>query len=1059
MFKLLEKFNEEYARLNEQQRKAVDTIDGPVMVIAGPGTGKTQILAARIGKILLDTDVEPNNILCLTYTDAGAIAMRRRLLQFIGAAAYKVNIYTYHAFCNDVIQNNLELFQKRELDPISELQRIEVLTQLIDAFPKGHPLKRYKGDVYFDVQNLAQLFSTIKREGFVIETLIEKIDKYIAGLPLDESYIYKRAYKEFKKGDVKQAQLDDEIKKQEKLKAALLEFPNYQKILAQRNLYDFDDMINWVINVFETNPVVLQRYQEQFQYVLVDEYQDTSGTQNKLVELIINYWEVPNVFVVGDDDQSIFRFQGANVENMMQFANSYAANLLTIVLKNNYRSTQPILDISKASIANNADRLVNRIEGLSKDLISSNTKFNSITLQPTITEYNTPAEEMMDIVVQVQKLIESNVKPSEIAVIYKEHKYGDDLLQYFQQKGIVVYTKRSINILQDLFVEKIITIMRYLQAELFVPYSGDELLFEILHFDFYNNEPIDIAKLTVEVNNINLKARKDEDKTSLRRLLFEKTNNQVGTLFETPIAPSLAACSKIFEALIKDAANESLQNLLDKIIRTAGVLPYLMQHVEKISLLNKVTSFFNFVKAETARNPLLTLSQLITGIIEVMYKEKIPINLVEVNGAETAVNLLTAHGSKGLEFEHVFLASVNAKTWEAKSKPNKGFVFPNTVLESTEHPTADFEELRRLFYVALTRAKTHLHISYTNFNNDSKPQEPSVFIAEIQQQFNLPVQAAGITGQEINEFKLLQFTAGLRPEIATLESDFVERLLSNFQLNVTALNNYLECPLKFFYNTLIRIPSGKNENTTFGSAVHFALDKLFKNYSVNKAFEPVENFIAHFTWFLKRNRENFSPQGFKRRLEQGEDILFRYYNQYVSSWHTVFSTEARFKGVVHKGIPLKGAIDKMEFDGNNVNVVDYKTGDIEKALKQLRPPSEQQPNGGNYWRQAVFYKILVDNYEQKKWQVTSCEFDFVEPNKKNSFSKKKVVIAPQDVETVKQQIEDTWQKIQAKEFYTGCGKEECHWCNFTKTNNLAIALHEIEDEGMEEVEEDATVIN
>src|ERR1700740_2984662 len=142
-----QKFREEYQKLNDQQKLAVDTIEGPVMVIAGPGTGKTQILASRIGKILLETDAAPQNILCLTYTDAGVVAMRKRLLQFIGPDAYKVNIYTFHAFCNDVIQENLSLFEKTVLDPVSELERIQFFKELIDSFPKTHPLKRYRGDV------------------------------------------------------------------------------------------------------------------------------------------------------------------------------------------------------------------------------------------------------------------------------------------------------------------------------------------------------------------------------------------------------------------------------------------------------------------------------------------------------------------------------------------------------------------------------------------------------------------------------------------------------------------------------------------------------------------------------------------------------------------------------------------------------------------------------------------------------------------------------------------------------------------------------------------------
>src|SRR6476469_5518024 len=200
---LSKKFREEYAKLNKQQQMAVDAIEGPVMVIAGPGTGKTQSLAARIGRILLDTDADPSNILCLTYTDAGVIAMRRRLQEFIGPDAYKAHIYTFHAFCNDVIQENLSLFERNSLDPISDLERIAYVKELIDAFPKHHPLKRYRGDVYYEINNLQSLFSTMKREGWTPEFINGKIDEYISDLPSREVFICKRATRDFKKGDLR----------------------------------------------------------------------------------------------------------------------------------------------------------------------------------------------------------------------------------------------------------------------------------------------------------------------------------------------------------------------------------------------------------------------------------------------------------------------------------------------------------------------------------------------------------------------------------------------------------------------------------------------------------------------------------------------------------------------------------------------------------------------------------------------------------------------------------------------------------------------------------------
>ena len=1038
---LQNKFSEEYKKLNDEQRRAVDTIEGPVMVIAGPGTGKTQILAARIGKILLDTDALPENILCLTYTDAGTIAMRRRLQQFIGADAYKVNIYTFHAFCNDVIQDNLNLFEKNSLDAVSELESIELFKQLIDAFPKGHPLKRYRGDVYYEINNLRNLFSSMKREGWTPAFINEKIDAYINDLPGRDEYIAKRAVKEFKKGDVRTDKIEEEKEKMEKLRAAVNEFDNFQTLMRRRNRYDFDDMINWVIQVFEENKNILANYQEKFQYLLVDEYQDTSGTQNKLVQLLINYWNKPNVFVVGDDDQSIYRFQGANVENMLEFANLYTKDLMTVVLTNNYRSTQPILDISKTLINRNEERLVKQIDGLSKELISSNLRINGLTDNPVLHEYNTAKDEMADITNRVCELLKQNIEPGRIAIIYKENKYGEELATYFRLKNIPFYSKRSIDVLTHPFGNKIVQLLRYLNAEHDTPYGGDEMLFEILHFDFYMIPPIEIAKLTVETNTLKYKG----EQTSIRRLLSDKANRPAKDLFDTGVHEGLKQFSFMIEKLIADVSNITLQQLFEHIIQNADVLKYIMQSDDKIALMQLLTALFDFVKDETSRNPLLNLSALIS-IFDLMEKEGIALPMIKVAGTDKGVNLLTTHGSKGLEFEYVFFAGANASFWEKKRKPGGGYKFPDTMFTSQPTP-ADDEELRRLFYVALTRAEKHLCISYAKFKNDGKELEPSMFIAEIQEEHHLPVEKIILTEAQQVEFEILHFNAQA-PEIEQAEEDFISSILDKFVMNVTALNAYLDCPLGFYYKNLIRIPSGKSESLEFGSAIHHAVEKLFRKMqdAGKETFPSKEEMVADFNWYMHKHRENFTKEAFDRRMEYGDEVLRNYYDKYINSWNKVVAVERNIRGIVVNGVPLKGKLDKLEFNGKEVNVVDYKSGNIDNALPKMKPPSDKDPNGGDYWRQAVFYKILVDNYEQKEWKVISTEFDFVEPDKQGEYRKEKIVINPQDIETVKQQLTDTWHKIQARDFYTGCGKEDCHWCKFVKNNKLAVALHDLEEE-------------
>ncbi|HEU4472037.1 MAG TPA: ATP-dependent DNA helicase [Flavisolibacter sp.] len=1071
---LLQKFTEEYARLNPEQKKAVDQVEGPVMVIAGPGTGKTQILSARIGKILLsDAQVEPNNILCLTYTDAGAVAMRRRLSQFIGADAYRVNISTFHAFCNDVIQDNLGLFEKTAMDPISDLERIELMKELIDGFGKEHPLKRYRGDVYFEISSLSSLFSLMKREGWTTDFICQKVDEYLADLPTRDEYICKRATREYKKGDVRWDKIEEQKEKMAKLQAACQEFKKFQQLMRDRNRYDFDDMINWVIEAFQTNENLLRAYQEQYQYILVDEYQDTSGSQNRIVQLLINYWDKPNIFVVGDDDQSIYRFQGANVENMLSFAEGYKKDLLTVVLVNNYRSTQPILDVSKALIDRNEERLVKQIEGLSKDLIAQSVAITKETssddaeavqdgdiikegppspkasagktqteahASPSINQHVTVRDEMMYLTLEVEKLLQRGIPGHQIGIIYRENKFGDELMNYLRIKKVPFYSKRSLNILDQPMIGQLLLVLNYLAAEHDIPYSGDEMLFEILHFEWLDIPAIEIAKATMQVYQLNYKGAN----TSLRRWLNEKNAEPPADLFDTGLHAGLREAIAAIERLVAAVSNETIQTLLEKTVREMGFLSHITNHPERPWLMQLLIGFYDHVKEETRRHPLIPLQDFLNRL-DLMRREGLSLPLVQVSGNEKGVNLMTCHGSKGLEFDYVFLAGATASNWEKKRKPFSGYAFPDTLFASGAKGN-DTEELRRLFYVALTRARKQLVISYANHTNEGKSLEPSVFLTEILDSHPLPSNNAVVYGEAAAEFQSLQFAARTAPEIAHLDDELVDRVVNGFVMNATALNNYLRCPLGFYYQNIVRIPSPKNEAAEFGSAVHHALEKLFEKMrnSPSNIFPSVDTFLEDFTWWMKRHRQSFTREQFARRLEYGLDILTNYYNKYIKGWNKVVAVELNVRNVLLDEIPLKGKIDKIEFNGKEATVIDYKTGDPEKCADKLARPGKE-PNGGDYWRQAIFYKIMLDLYP-KEWQVSAVEFDFIEPDKKKQYRKERISISSIDIELVKDQIREAWLKIQRKEFYTGCGKEDCHWCGFVKTNKLHIALHELKEE-------------
>ncbi len=1034
------KFKEEFEKLNPEQQQAVSTIEGPVMVNAGPGTGKTQILALRIASILQQTDVNPTNILCLTYTDNGAIEMRNRLLKIIGSAAYNVRIHTFHSFCNEVIQDNITYFGKLNLAPIGDLEEIALFYKLIDSIEKDNPLKRFRGEVYYEKDRLKSLYSLMKKEAWSPVYLNERIDAYLAELPTKEGFFYKRKYKEFNAGDPKPAAITDEKEKMEMLRAAANLYHRYNEMMTAESRYNFDDMILWVLDAFENNNNLLLDYQERYQYFLVDEFQDTSRSQNLLLQHLTSYWDVPNLFVVGDADQSIYSFQDANVENIIEVENKYADDLTRINLVKNYRSTQNVLAAAHRLISNNNLRTI-RPEN-DKPLIAANKNLKGISIEPVITEYANPAQEAIDVAMQIESLVQQGISGKEIAIIYRNHAQVVTITTMLEGKKIPVNSKRKIDILQLPFIQNVLLILKWIEKEKYIPYSADDLLFMLLHSDFFRLPPLEIAKLSMTVNAKNRVSK--EDTYSLRRLMAESSMPK-SDLFSQPDGHSLKEVSDVLEYLLKASANSTLQQLLESVIQKAGVLSYVMQSPEKSWLMQVLNAFFNQVKEENKRNPELTLSDWLADL-NTMKKNRLPVSLYKITANDEGVNLITAHGAKGSEFAHVFVIGCTQKIWDDNNKGgNRNYKLPDNLV-NTSRNASDLEESRRLFYVAVTRAKTHLHVSYPVKDEKDKEQVKSTFITELLEDNNLSISPKQVPDALLADYLLLQFAEKARPEIELVEAEYIDQLLKRYTLSVTHLNNYLNCPLRFYYQNLIKVPSAKNESMAFGSAIHWSIEKLFMKMKDNQnVFPPKEDLVKDFNWYMKNNREAFTPESFKLKTDYGEKILPAYYDFHVNRWNKIVIIEKPVRNVVVQNVPINGKLDKLEFSGKQVNVVDYKTGKYENAKKKLVPPNDKEPNGGDYWRQAVFYKILLDNDRTNDWQAVSTEFDFIEPVNED-YKTEIVEISPADITTVTHQISVTWQKIQNKEFRTGCGKPDCEWCNFVKSNNLAVTLHEPESE-------------
>jgi DNA helicase-2/ATP-dependent DNA helicase PcrA len=604
------------------------------------------------------------------------------------------------------------------------------------------------------------------------------------------------------------------------------------------------------------------------------------------------------------------------------------------------------------------------------------------------------------------------------------------------------------------FIKKIIQLLRYINTEQEVPFSGDDLLFEILHFDFFKVPPFEIAKLAVAAN----RSKYSKAPSSIRKLLIESANAPAKDLFDTGIDRNLRAVSNILEKLIDDTATVCPLQIFENVILDAQVQFYVNQSSDRPYLTRLLEALSDFIIIETNRNPGLQLNEMM-AVMDTLERNSLPIPVTYISGSWDAISIIQISDSDLKEYSYVFIIGANEPIPLKPDWPNAINKFTGTAQHTFSGSICEWNdsELIQILNAKLPGNKSKVLISYSKKNYAGKAIEPAKFLSTLVSDYDLPVNHLSSNSGNTSNGEVLQET-GLLPEIAQPEETFIAPILKKFVMNVSALNKYLDCPLGFYFETLLRVPAGKNEAMEFGSAIHFALENLFrkmstghlvptdfsdpkiKQYHFSQAAEMVEDFNN----FMLSHRSHFTQEAFERRIQYGRDVLQNHYNEYINSWNKIVSVERNISGVTINGVPIKGKLDKLEFNGNEVTIVDYKSGDIEKARSKMKPPQEDLPNGGDYWRQAVFYSILVDNYDQKDWKVGSLVFDFVEPDQNKAFQKEKILINASDIERVKQQITDVWKKIQSRQFYTGCGKHNCFWCNFVKENKLAVAMHQKE---------------
>ncbi|MFH2118309.1 MAG: ATP-dependent DNA helicase [Candidatus Paceibacterota bacterium] len=1012
-------FQTQLNRLNPAQKKAVETIDGPVMVIAGPGTGKTQVLTTRIAQILQITDTEPNSILALTFTESAAKNMRERLVKLIGRTGYYVQISTFHAFCQEIINSHPEYFPiERDSEPLSDLERFKLFETIFDQLPLENI--RPINTPYFYVRDAIGSISDLKREGINIKEYEQLIDDWSASLEQQREELSKTAWEKEHK------QL---LKNQELLQV----FEAYEKSLRASKRYDFDDMISLVVEAFEQHELLLREYQENLHYCLVDEYQDTNTAQNTVVDLLVSFWQKetgqPNIFVVGDPNQAIYRFQGASVENMLGFVKRYPTAQV-ITLETGYRSPQKIYDLASQLISENRLSLKSAGPKIKMDVNLKSPHGAGTPIE--LSSSSSQVLEAVQIAEQIKSLLEKGVPAHEIAVLYRHNADRSTLAETFDSWEIPYEIEGGGNALQELIIQQLLSLFTIIYQ--LRDASESELLYEVLHYPWFKEKFSLDPLITMKVARAAGKAR-----TSLFELVGQgvkaineyNPNHEITAKQLTP----LQDCFSKLRVWSELDAQETFTKWFEIVLDESGYLPWLLNQDSKIFLITVLNSVFSEIKKLVAHSRHFKLADFLKAI-ELIESHNLQITIEDLNVRRQAVHLSTVHKAKGREWEHVFLTRVIDKKW-GNNRTRDLIKLPAAILQNTDLSTKERnEDERRLFYVGVTRAKKQVHISYPETlvgENQSRDSVPSMFLTEIQEfdpenKLMKSVEFAEIKNQADQYLaKLLKPTEVLITE--DTQKIYLRWVLSHFRWSTTALNTYLKDPEEFLHYNLLRVPRAKALPFAFGTAIHAALEKYYSALQQTGKHLPLVDLQKGFEQTLAK--EILTDQEFQDRLKHGKKILEQYYAHYQNETVEPLLVERFFGGgrnkVVLDDILLTGRIDRIDWLDQAkklVKVVDYKTGkvksknEIEGKVGKLSEREQALPENirGSYKRQLLFYKLLTKLDRTFPYEVVEGEFDFVQPNASGKLVRRNFKLEDQDVQdlanlikTVVAELKTQWQ--------------------------------------------------
>lgn len=987
---------------NSKQQQAIDILNGQVMLLAGPGTGKTFTVIHRIEKMLAD-GVEPSSILCLTFSDAAASEMRQRLIKKMGVVASAVDIYTYHSFCNDLIKTYPDKFEMTSgVKLITDAEKISIMKECIDDANLEFFVPS-RADRYFFTKNFISYVEKLKTQRVSKDEYMACIDTNPMLMPRYkelESEIYEREQAGNTKNKTKYNELEKIKTNIEKAKELWTLFELYSTKMINKNLIDFSDMINLVLTSFEEDSQFLSEVSNKYKYFLVDEYQDTNDLQNQIIFNLLDGNGEKNIFVVGDDDQIIYGFQGAKSDNIENFLTKYP-NTTVICLEENNRSTQTILDFSNLIVNQDENRLENNLYfkekyNISKKLTAKNPKIIVKDKKIKRIQFGEILQEFNYIVDDIKTLIESDFAPktdedkidySQIAIISKKRAELQTFAELLKSKNIPFQIDEGKSIFA---IRSTILIYFYIKAMNNYLTSSDKL-FGLLLSEPFKIDQQDYNKI-LEEKRLWKKDESSDFITLMRNLNGWKNPEKITKFLET------------FDYLQDYASSNNLRNTVVEIINRTGLLTYFYKsgknRSENLAGIRKIISeATDFQNSDSTKN----LSDFVKYLDD-CFENEIDINLDKDSVVQNAVQLMTYHGSKGREFEYVYLPNLISSNWEDFRMPGEYKLITEDVPDKDAAQAKKDSELLKLLFVGITRAKHTLTISFADSNN-GKAQQITKYL-EPTANYDFDSEQFECSADDLTT----EFYRSVSSDVFDNQKAFkneIEERVKSVVLSPSRLNDYLSCPRKFFYVKVlgIDVEEADWDGANFGTLIHSLLERAVK-VAKESAYPTLEEILEKFR--LGMDGMKFSSEAKKEKyFKQGQKLLTTYYPYFSQiPISRITDIEFSFYGVDVDGDFITGKIDRIEKNSDGTfELYDYKTGNY-SSEKKIAPNEEKQ----NYFNQLCFYKYAYEKLTGNK--VSKVGIIYVE-NHEKSVDK---YLTDDDMKYIETLIKDTYQNIKALKF-------------------------------------------